>query len=225
MGTRPKAPKRKRFNADEEIKTKTKFQQTKSSPFLISAMDMKKMKKFIDKHNELLNLARTTKASDVTTAAIDNILNTSGGPLLIPTLKNPGEDYGFKLEIGERSILSSLFDVKIINQNKKGLIDAATKPSDIFPGLPMLMFLESADTIVPYDFSKVKSISQHLRETGGVGARLKAAPNVFDKKYRKMLKDEEEEIENLMNNSKNTGGYSQEELDKIPDETESEYIR
>lgn len=174
------------------------------------------LEKFIAYHQEVLQNSLKVKAGDKDKAVFDTVLNCSGGILIIPDLKSNTDEEGLTLQVGERKVLTTEYDIPTINRHRKGLLQSMKIESRIYPGLPQLLNLESPETEFPIDVSSHQPLAESLRETKGVGGQHSLPPNAFDKRLFEVIKEDIASRDKLVNQSQNLP-YSAEQLEFVKD--------
>lgn len=177
----------------------------------------------LDYHNKIVNEAKKILMSDETKACFENIVNTSGGNLVLPDFHalsiQPNSEAVFNMEPGERLNLLTMFDVKDINRNRKGLLNA-TKMKGVY-GFPALTFIENIDVEFPFELKKETQFEKGLKmkEIGG-SARIDCPANEFDDKLKKDLEKEKKHNDKIVNQATMLSGSNR----KTKDELELEEI-
>lgn len=169
---------------------------------------------FIAYHEEVLQNSLKVKAGDKETAVFDTIQNCSGGILIIPDLKTSTDDEGLTLQVGEKKVLTTEYDIPTINRHRRGLLTAMKKESRLYPNLPQLLNLESPEAELPLDVSIHNPPAAVLRDTKGVGGQITLPPNSFDKKLYEVIKEGEESTRKLVRQAQNNP-YSEEQLQLV----------
>lgn len=206
--------------------SKAKKEQVKSEE-TVSKKSTKRdtLDKILAYHEKKINDAKKILMNDENVACYDNIVNTSGNILILPDFHalsvNPSSQETFQMEQGERLNLLTMFDIKDINRNRKGLL-TASKMKGVY-GLPAITFVEDLDVEFPVELKKETLYEKGKRmkdENGGGDTRINLPKNEFDIKLREEYEKEKRYNEKLERQLNVTGG----DMRKSKDELELEEL-
>lgn len=178
------------------------------------------MEKLLAFHNEQIEKSKTILMNDEVNSCFVNIVNTSGGVLVLPDFHalsiQPNSELTFKMEAGERLNLLTMFDVKDINRNRQGLI-IASKMKGVY-GFPALTFIERMDVVFPFELRKETMYEKGVKEKEkfGEGTKIPLPKNEFDVMLEKEIAKEKkanEKISNMSNMSAGSERKTKEELE------------
>lgn len=170
-------------------------------------------------HNQVIDDAKKILMSDETKACFENIVNTSGGNLVLPDFHalslQPNSEAVFNMEPGERLNLLTMFDIKDINRNRKGLI-TATKMKGIY-GFSALTFVKDIDVEFPFELRKETQFEKgvKMKETSGGNVRLDCPANEFDDKLKKDLEKEKKYNDKVVNQATMSLGSNRKSKDEL----------
>ncbi len=177
------------------------------------------MEDYIDFHDETVINSDKVAAGNTKKPWVNFIVNTSGGIMVIPDLRDSDnvEAEGLTMEPGDALSLVSMYDIKIINRNKKGLITAMRTPSSTYKGLPQVLAVSSREKLeeLPFNFLSPKSLAETLKERGK-GSSILLPPNIHDKKLAEFIKEENDANDDLRREA-NNDNYDLAALESIND--------
>lgn len=180
----------------------------------------KSLERILEYHEKKVNDAKQILMNNEDVACYDNIVNTSGNILILPDFHalsiNPSSQETFQMEPGERLNLLTMFDIKDVNRNRKGLL-TASKMKGIY-GLPAITFVEDLDVVFPFELRKETLYEKGVKmkeENGGGDTKINLPRNEFDIKLQEEKDKEKKYNDRLEKTLSMSGGDTRKTKDEI----------